>query len=332
MTRAPLPDGVIVVDKPSGPTSFDVVRRVRHAAKVRRVGHGGTLDPLASGVLPICLGEGTKLAAFLLDADKEYDVSIRLGVETDTYDAAGTVTARADAAAVDEARLVGALPAFTGAIEQRPPIYSALKREGRPLYEYARAGEAPEIAPRAVTVHELSLVAWRGPEDVALRVRCGKGTYVRSLAFDLGRALGVGAHVTALRRTRSGPFSLAGALPLDDVLAALRDPDAAPPAFVGLEEALGHLPRGAVDEAGRRALEQGRRLPWAALRGDDGAPPPLGRTRVLRPDGRLLAVAEPRPADGEPTIRTLRVFGLGPGGAGPGGERPQAGEKPGEST
>jgi tRNA pseudouridine55 synthase len=299
MSTAPL-EGVLVVDKPAGPTSFDVVRKIKRSARQRRVGHGGTLDPMASGVLPICLGEATKLAPFLLDADKEYEVTLRLGVETDTYDAAGAVTATADASAIDEARVRAALPAFTGAIEQRPPMYSALKREGRPLYDYARAGETVEVAARAVTVHELALVAWGGPEAVALRVRCSKGTYVRSLAFDLGRALGVGAHVTALRRTRSGPFALAAASPLDEALRAL---GAGTAALVRLEDVLAPMPRCPVDAALARALEQGKKLPWASL----GAPSE-GRVQVLRPDGRLLAVAVPR-ADG--TVQTLRVFGVG---------------------
>jgi tRNA pseudouridine55 synthase len=253
-------------------------------------------------VLPICLGEGTKLAQFLLDADKEYDVTIALGVETDTYDAQGTVTARHDASAVDEARVRDALPGFTGVISQVPPIYSALKREGRPLHEYARAGEAVEIAPREVTVYELVLGPWRGPEAVSLRVRCSKGTYIRSLAFDLGRALGVGGHVTALRRTRSGPFALEAARPLEEVVAALTE--GPPPPLVSLEDALAHLPRRPVDEASARALEQGKNLPWDTL----GEAPGTNRVAVLRPDGRLLAVAEPRP---EGTIRTLRVFGVG---------------------
>jgi tRNA pseudouridine55 synthase len=297
-------DGVLVVDKPVGPTSFDVVRRIKRAARLGRsgkIGHGGTLDPLASGVLPVCLGEGTKLAQFLLDADKEYDVTIELGAETDTYDAQGTVTARHDASAIDEARVRAALPSFTGRISQVPPVYSALKRDGRPLHEYARAGEAVEIAPREVTIHELALGPWRGPSAVALRVRCSKGTYVRSLAFDLGRALGVGGHVTALRRTRSGPFALDAARPLDEVLATLAE--LAPPPLVSLEDALGHLPRRPVDAAAARALEQGKRLSWDAL----GEPAGTGRVAVLRPDGSLLAVAEPRP---EGTIRTLRVFGV----------------------
>jgi tRNA pseudouridine55 synthase len=302
---ARLPDGVLVVDKPPGPTSFDVVRRIKRAARLRRVGHGGTLDPLASGVLPICVGEGTKLAAFLLDADKEYDVTLRLGVETDTYDAAGTITAEADPSSVDEARVGAALAAFRGPISQTPPLYSALKRAGRPLYAYARAGEAVEIAPRAVTVHELSLTAWDGPEAVSLRLRCSKGTYVRSLVFDLGRVLGVGAHVTALRRTRSGPFALAASTPLDAVLAVLAGTSDAALAVLAPAEALPHLPRCSVDALGALTLEQGKRLPWDALLGAP-APTDLPRVRVVRPDGRLLAVAEPR-ADG--TVRTLRVFG-----------------------
>jgi len=308
--RPRLPDGVLVVDKPSGPTSFDVVRRIKRAAGVRRVGHGGTLDPLASGVLPICVGEGTKLAAFLLDADKEYEVTVRFGVETDTYDAAGAVTAQKDASGLDEARVREALPAFTGALEQTPPVYSALKRDGRPLYDYARAGEAVELRPRAVTVHELALVAFRGPEAVDLRVRCSKGTYVRSLAHDLGRALAVGAHVAALRRTRSGPFALAEARPLDAVLTALAPGSDSPLPFVSPADALAHLPRCEVDPVGAKTLEQGKRLPWTAL---GGAPDAAGvpRVRVLRPGGTLLAVAEPRP-DG--TVRTLRVFGVAEGG------------------
>ncbi|MDB4983740.1 MAG: tRNA pseudouridine synthase [Myxococcales bacterium] len=306
-------DGVLVIDKPVGPTSFDVVRRVRHAARVRRCGHGGTLDPLASGVLPVCLGEATKLAPFLLDADKEYEFTVRLGIETDTYDAAGAVTATADASGVDEARVRAALPAFTGAISQKPPAYSALKRDGRPLYDYARAGELVEVAPRPVTVHELDLVAWGGPEAVGLRLRCSKGTYVRSLAFDLGRALGVGGHVTALRRTRSGPFSLAVAKSLDEVLAAFPlesgSEAAARLGLVRLEDALGHLPRCSVDAAGALMLEQGKRLPVAAVALPWGSPAEGADARfcVLRPDGRLLAVATVE-ADG--TLKTQRVFGV----------------------
>jgi tRNA pseudouridine55 synthase len=290
-------DAVLVVDKPVGMTSFDVVRRVRRAARVKRVGHGGTLDPLASGVLPVCLGEATKLAQFLLDADKEYTFTVCFGVETDTDDAAGAVTARADAAAVDAAAVERALPAFRGAITQVPPVYSALKRAGRPLYDYARAGEAVTAEPRAVRVHALELVAFRGPADVDLRVRCSKGTYVRALARDVGRALGVGGHVTALRRTRSGPFALAEAQPLDDVVAALQGGEAARLHPVDLAAALAHLDRRVVSEDMARDLRMGRRIQW-----DFGD---AGRVCMVDGRGRLVAVAEPGEGG---NLNSLRVF------------------------
>jgi tRNA pseudouridine55 synthase len=297
-------DGVLLVDKPAGMTSFDVVRRIRRAAGVRRVGHGGTLDPLASGVLPVCLGEATKLARFLLDADKEYEVTLCLGVETDTFDADGTVTARRDPSGVGEAAVRAALAALTGPILQVPPAYSAIKRAGRPLYEYARAGEAVVVPARPVVVHALDLVAWAGPGAVSLRVRCSKGTYVRSLVADLGRAVDVGAHVTVLRRTRSGPFAAAEARPLTEVVAALAERRSSDlgPALMALDAALGHLPRCFADDETARAITQGKRVPWHALRGEPGAG---GLYRVLRADGTLLAVVARRDDD---LVASLRVF------------------------
>lgn len=295
MTRL---DGVIVIDKPVGPTSFDVVARVRRAGKTRKVGHGGTLDPLASGVLPVCLGEGTKLAPFLLDAEKEYEFTVRFGVETDTDDAGGTVTRTADAAGLTGAAVEVALAAFRGPITQAPPAYAAIKRGGRALYDYARAGEIVEVAPRQVTIFELALVRFDGPEAAGFRVHCAKGTYVRALARDLGRALGVGAHVTALRRTRSGPFALAMAQPLDQALAALATGQAA--ALLPLAAAL-RYPRVAVDGTMGRRLRAGQRVAWAELAGGE-AP----RVSVIDQTGELIAVAEPRP-DG--LVRTLRIFG-----------------------
>jgi tRNA pseudouridine55 synthase len=295
-------DAVLVVDKPVGPTSFAVVRQIRRAARVRRVGHGGTLDPLASGVLPICLGEATKLAPFLLGADKEYDATIRLGVETDTDDSDGTVVAQADASRVTEAMLRHVLGRFRGEIAQVPPAFAAIKRDGRPLYDYARAGQRILVAPREVTIHALELLAFSGPHDVRLHVHCSKGTYVRALARDLGRALEVGAHVTALRRTRSGPFLLAEARPLEEVLTALSGPTPATLPRVGLAAALRHYPQHKVEEALARDLRAGKRVTWAAATGGASEP----RVCLLDPAGDLVAVAEPRP-DG--LVRTLRVFG-----------------------
>jgi tRNA pseudouridine55 synthase len=284
-----------------------VVRQVRHAAGVRRVGHGGTLDPLASGVLPVCLGEATKLAPFLLGADKEYDVTIRLGVETDTDDAEGAVTARCEAgalAALTAASVGDALAQFRGPIEQAPPAYAAIKREGRPLYAYARAGEPVEVAPRAVVIHALEMIHFGGPEEVRLHVHCSKGTYVRALARDLGRLLGVGGHVTALRRTRSGPFSLLQAQPLAEILEALtRGSSGLLP--VSLPAALRDLPQHGVDEPTARDLRSGKRVAWAAVTGGSTDP----RVCLLDPNGDLIAVAEPRP-DG--LVKTLRVFGASP--------------------
>jgi len=298
-------DAVLVIDKPIGPTSFDVVRKVRRAAGTRRVGHGGTLDPAASGVLPICLGEATKLAQFLLDADKQYDFTVCFGVETDTDDAAGTVTARHDAGAIDEAAVRGALAPFRGAITQVPPRYSALKRDGRALYDYARAGEAVEVAPRAVVVHELTLTSFAGPEAAAFSMRCSKGTYVRALARDLGRALGTGAHVTALRRTRSGPFSLAEARPLEAALAALVAGDGAALGPIEPADALRHLERQIVTDDVARDVRLGRRV---RLDGPEpGEPKGDPRLCLLDAAGRLVAVAQRRA--GGP-LEMLRVFGV----------------------
>ena len=284
-----------------------MVRQVRHAAGVRRVGHGGTLDPLASGVLPVCLGEATKLAPFLLGADKEYDVTIRLGVETDTDDAEGAVTATCDAGALAsvKAAMVGdALGRFRGPIEQAPPAYAAIKRDGRPLYDYARAGEAVEVAPRAVVIHALEMTHFGGPEDVRLHVHCSKGTYVRALARDLGHLLGVGGHVTALRRTRSGPFSLLQARPLAEILEALTSGSSGL-SPISLPAALRDLPQHGVDEPTARNLRSGKRVAWQAATGGSTAP----RVCLLDPTGDLIAVAEPRP-DG--LVKTLRVFGASP--------------------
>jgi tRNA pseudouridine55 synthase len=301
MTR----DVVLVVDKPSGITSFDVVRKVRRAARVRHVGHGGTLDPLASGVLPICVGEATKLAQFLLDADKAYDVTVRLGLETDTDDADGVVTASVDASAIGEAAVREALVSFRGPQRQVPPVYSALKREGRPLYAYARAGAPITAEAREVVVHSFDLLRFGGPDEVVLAVHCSKGTYVRALARDLGRALGVGAHVTRLRRTRSGPFSLAAARPLVEVLDCLASGRGALPA-VSLPEALGHLPRRTVSDEVARDLRMGRKLAWEMIAAERPHP---SRPRLCLLDGAgaLVTVAEPR-SDG--TAKTLRVFNV----------------------
>jgi tRNA pseudouridine55 synthase len=302
---------LLVIDKPVGPTSFQVVHRIRRLLAERagrparglRVGHGGTLDPEASGVLPVGVGEGTKLTPFLLDADKRYQATVEFGVETDTLDAAGKVVARRplEGAGLDGPRLEGLLAQFRGPQQQIPPMYSALKRDGRPLHDYARAGQEVDRAPRSITIHELVLEAWIPPSSAQIRVWCSKGTYIRVLAADLGRAAGPGAHVRALRRTGSGPFHLGQAVELAALEAMVRE--GAPLPFVSLAEALPHLPALQVGPELESALSQGKRVPVTEV-----VAPPLmpsaGRHRLLRNDGSLLAVANLA----GPLVETLRVF------------------------
>lgn len=208
--------GILVIDKPRGLTSHDVVRRVRRALGTRRVGHTGTLDPLATGVLPVAVGEGTRLVQFLLEGDKEYRATLRLGEITDTQDATGKVLESHPVPALGMAAVIAAAAGLTGEIRQIPPMYSALKKDGVPLYRLARQGLEVERQARAVTVYRLGLERCQPPE-IELTVACSKGTYVRTLAHDLGLELGCGAHLTALRRTRSGPFAEADCLTLEDL-------------------------------------------------------------------------------------------------------------------
>lgn len=210
--------GVLVLDKPRGFSSNAALQKVRWLLNAEKAGHTGSLDPLATGVLPLCFGEATKFSQYLLDADKGYSTVAQLGVTTTTGDAEGEVLERR-AVAVDEAAIQAALPAFRGQIEQIPPMYSALKRDGQPLYKLARAGEVVEREARSVTIGRLELLALQ--EDRAtLEVACSKGTYVRTLVEDLGARLGCGAHVAELRRTQAGPFGLAQAISLEELEAA----------------------------------------------------------------------------------------------------------------
>ncbi|MBI2856891.1 MAG: tRNA pseudouridine(55) synthase TruB, partial [Chloroflexi bacterium] len=215
------PDGILNINKPRGMTSFDVVARVRRLTGVSRAGHAGTLDPDATGVLLVCLGKATRLAGFLSGETKTYRATVHLGVATDTYDASGRVTASCDASSVSLASVREVLTRFRGRIMQAPPAYSALKVGGRRLYQLARSGVHVTPTPRPVDVFRLELTRWAPPE-LDLEIDCGKGTYIRSLAHDLGSALGCGAHLCALERTRSGPFSLADSVTLGELEEACR--------------------------------------------------------------------------------------------------------------
>ncbi len=207
---APFPSGFLIVDKPSGVTSFSMVSLVRRLTDVRRVGHVGTLDPLATGVLPVAVGQAARFIEYMDDTTKTYVATLRFGIETDTYDAEGEVTETADASSVTREAVEGLLPDFIGDIAQVPPAHSAIKLEGKPLYRYAREGIAVELQPRQVRIDSIIMLSFHSGTEAAaeLEVVCGKGTYIRSLAHDLGRALGCGAHLTALRRTSSGGFGI----------------------------------------------------------------------------------------------------------------------------
>jgi tRNA pseudouridine55 synthase len=208
--------GILNVRKAIGWSSFDVVAVVRRLSGVRRVGHAGTLDPAAEGVLPICLGQATRVIEYLVELPKTYRAGIRLGVSTDTFDGEGTVTATADASGVTGNRIEEALAAFRGQIEQVPPMYSALKHEGVPLYRYARAGQTVERKARPVMIHRLDMLDFE-PPVVSVELECGRGAYVRTLADDLGRMLGCGAYLESLARTAMGPFSIEQAVDADSL-------------------------------------------------------------------------------------------------------------------
>ncbi|HJZ85905.1 MAG TPA: tRNA pseudouridine(55) synthase TruB [Polyangia bacterium] len=289
-------NAIVVLDKPLGMSSLAAAQKVARALGERRVGHGGTLDPRASGVLPVCLGEATKLAAFLLHGDKEYEAEIVFGVETDTLDGEGRVTARQDASHLEAATVRAALAGLQGPQAQTPPMYSALRSKGRRLYKLARAGLEVERAPRPIEIFALELLAFSNA-IARVRIACSKGTYVRVLAADLGRALGTGAHLSALRRTRSGPFTLAQAVALANVARA--QPLALAAALPDWPEA--RLSSGLLDR-----VRHGRALSAAEL----GCPeaPPGTRLRLLTVRGDLAALAEVR-AGGQ--VRVLRGFNYG---------------------
>ena len=310
-------DGVLVIDKPAGPTSFQVVQRVRRLLGEASAGHAGTLDPLATGVLAVCLGEALKLQQWLAEGDKEYQAEVAFGAATETEDAEGRVTERGDPSALDAARVAAALPGLTGEIEQTPPMYSAVRVGGRRLHEAARRGEEVARAPRRVRVHALELLGFEPAQEglarARLRVRCGKGTYVRTLAADLGRALGVPAHLAWLRRTAAGPFHLAAALPLAEAeaLVAAGGPEALRARLVPPAEALSFLPAARLDAVGERDLRHGKAVLAAA---------PEGFLRALDAESRLVAVCR---SDGRllRPVRVLRPEGASEKPRGPAGKR-----------
>jgi tRNA pseudouridine55 synthase len=284
-------DGLVVVDKPAGLTSHDVVARIRRLAGTRRVGHAGTLDPMATGVLVVGVGRATRLLGYLARTEKAYDATIRLGTSTLTDDAEGEITGRADASGVDDDAVMAEMAALTGEIDQVPSAVSAVKVDGVRSYRRVRSGQEVELPARSVLVSTFEAVDIRRAGefvDVDVHVVCSSGTYIRALARDLGAALGVGGHLTALRRTRVGPYRLSDAHPLD----ALGERFEVMP----LEQAAAAaFPRLDVDDETARLVAHGAPLPRTGLRGP---------VAVFGPDGTLLSLVEDR----GPRAKHLAVF------------------------
>jgi tRNA pseudouridine55 synthase len=280
--------GLLLVDKPEGLTSAAVVATVKRTLQQRKVGHLGTLDPFATGLLPVCIGEGTKIAPFLADDVKRYVGEIALGSTTDTLDRTGAVLERRPVPPLSSVRVAEAVAALRGDILQTPPMYSALKRDGVPLYRLARAGQTIERAPRPVRITRFD-VALTAPDRLTFAVTCSRGTYVRVLAQDLGEALGTGAHLATLRRTACGPFDIRNAVRLDALeraVAEQRLPLLAPSA------ALGALRAVQVDGRTVTSIRRGQQRALGAL----GRPQGAGEVvRVASQDGRLVAIAAATP-------------------------------------
>jgi len=275
----------MVVDKPAGPTSHDVVDRVRRALGIRKAGHTGTLDPFATGVLPVCIGKATRLARFLTGTDKTYRATVRLGFATTTDDLTGDPIGPARSSDVPAEALERARRALTGPLMQAAPAFSAKWVQGRRAYDLARVGiEAPRPV-SSITVHALAVLGYER-DTIEIEVRCSAGTYVRALARDLGEALGTGGHLVALRRTVSGSFTMADAVAWDEIAPGAR--------MTPLPHLLGDLPAVTVAAAGLEALRHGRALDRALVAAGFPVGAPPARMRVLDDAGRLVALAVPR--------------------------------------
>jgi len=290
--------GLLLIDKPEGPSSFEVVRRVRRALKVRKAGHAGTLDPFATGLLLLCLGEATKLVPFLMPEPKTYRAKVKLGEETDTQDPTGQVIATSRELPRAE-QVLEAAARFLGEIEQTPPMYSALHHQGERLYRLARRGETVAVKPRRVTIYELQVEEMALPL-VTLTVTCSQGTYIRTLAADLGRALGCGGHLAALRRLAVGPFRVEQALTLEAMGELTREEVAS--RIIPLADCLPGFKALTVGSEEAEGLRQGRALPWGRNNLTPGE-----RVRVLA-ENDLLAVAEVRGEPDRLELAPVRVF------------------------
>jgi tRNA pseudouridine55 synthase len=297
-------DGILNIDKPGGVTSYRIVALVKRLSNQRRVGHAGTLDPIATGVLPICLGQGTRIVEYLAESPKTYQAQIELGVATDTYDATGQITGEADPSGISREQVASALDAFRGVTEQTPPMYSAVKHRGQRLYHLARSGVWVTRRSRPVEIYELEIVNWQPPQ-VTVMVSCAKGTYIRSLAHDLGQSLGCGANLKGLVRSRYGPFDIKTAITVPRLEDAFRQ--GCWQRFLHpIDTVLQSWSAVVVNEATERAIGTGQPVSPAQLHPDAAGE---SRCRAYALDGRFLAVLSFDPERGQ--WRPDKVFSAG---------------------
>lgn len=297
-------DGILNINKPIGPTSHDIVARVRRLSYTRRVGHAGTLDPPAQGVLVLFLGIATRLIEYTTDADKEYIADTLFGIGTNTLDATGEQTATADASALTRDQILAQLPHFTGIIQQVPPMFSAVHHDGQRLYELARRGEAVKREPRTVTVHALELLDFTpGPQAHArLRIVCSKGTYIRSLAADLGESLGLPAHLTALTRTRVGAYHIEDALSMETLTEAAERGELEQ-LLLPTRTAVAHLPAITLVEPELTRVRHGNAIT---------CPPPKpgepNDVRLVAITGGLLGIGRREPRDDHWRVQPVKIL------------------------
>lgn len=309
-TASTLGDGILNINKARGWTSHDVVAKLRVLLGGAKFGHAGTLDPAATGVLPVLVGRGTRIAEYLMDWDKEYHAVLRLGETTDTQDATGVVLTRSSTDGLKESAIRATIHRFQGRLTQVPPMYSAVKVSGVPLYKVARAGRTVQRRSREVVVHGIEVLGIAG-RDVSLRVVCSKGTYVRTLCADIGEALGVGGHLVALERKRVGPLTLKHALSLEGIgsrflLGRLGED------LMSLDAALEYLPSLVLDQATSARVLHGVPVPLGALKWDERVAGMASRqpVRLKDPSGRLLALGTMSGGD-KPIMRILKVLADG---------------------
>ena len=277
-------DGILIINKATGMTSHDVVAKVRKILHQKRVGHAGTLDPAASGVLPICVGQGTRVAEYLSESGKAYQAEITFGIITDTYDSEGTIIRTADATGLTQEQIEQTLAHFLGPQMQMPPRYSAIKIQGQPAYKRSRAGETVELEPRPIEIFQLQILTWL-PPHLTLAIECSKGTYIRSLAYDLGEQLGCGGYLTSLIRTRSGPFSLSDSITLEQLAEAVTQGTVANHLF-SPDTALQHYPALQIDNTTAQHVLHGNAFAY-----HDNSLAMANLAQVYDATGHFLAIA-----------------------------------------